>query len=177
MKALETGLTESKKQKGIQAAAWILAWIMAFGMLLQAPLFVNAAVNCKSLCQAALKETGGESRLKYQSKKAEDFGGFSASDREKVSSIMYVCDEKEAYSLCVAKASSSSGAADLLKSLKSYKSNNSSSDYLSDYSKEEQKVFKNALCGRKGKYVWYIAMSSKKSENKKGQTALKEKLS
>ena len=139
-------------------------------------VLADAAVSCKTLCQAALKKTGGESKLKYQSAKAEDFGGFSASDRKKVSSVMYVCDEKEAYSLCVAKASSNSDAADLLKSLKSYKSANSSSDYLSDYSSDEQKVFKNALCGRKGKYVWYIAMSSKKSVNKKGQTALKEKL-
>ncbi len=174
MKVLETG--ETKRRKGIRITACILAFVMVFGMFLQVPAVADAAVSCKTLCQAALKKTGGESKLKYQSAKAEDFGGFSASDRKKVSSVMYVCDEKEAYSLCVAKASSNSDAADLLKSLKSYKSANSSSDYLSDYSSDEQKVFKNALCGRKGKYVWYIAMSSKKSVNKKGQTALKEKL-
>ena len=88
----------------------------------------------------------------------------------------YLCDEKEVYSLCVAKASSNSDASKLLKSLKSYKKRNSSSDYLSDYSSTEQKVFKNALCGKKGKYVWYIALSSDKSVNKKGQTALKKAL-
>ena len=174
MKVLETG--ETKRRKGIRITACILAFVMVFGMFLQVPVLADAAVSCKTLCQAALKKTGGESKLKYQSAKAEDFGGFSASDRKKVSSVMYVCDEKEAYSLCVAKASSNSDAADLLKSLISYKSANSISDYLSDYSSDEQKVFKNALCGRKGKYVWYIAMSSKKSVNKKGQTALKEKL-
>ena len=65
----------------------------------------------------------------------------------------------------------------MLKSLKAYKANNSSSDYLSDYSAFEQKLFKNAVCGRKGKYVWYIAMSEKKSVNKKGQDVLKQKLS
>ncbi len=175
MKTIKRGYPENKKQIWINMAAFLLVLIIAFGALLQMPVVAKAA-SCKSLCQTVLKATGGGSKLKFQSKKAEDFGGFTVADREKVSSIMYVCDEKEIYSICVGKASSNSDAADLLKSLKSYKSNNSNSDYLSDYSSEERKVFKNAVCGRKGKYVWYISMSSKKSVNKDGQTALKEKL-
>lgn len=178
MRKLSKNLSEMKKQTWTYMAAFVLAFIMVFGTLLQTPVFVNAAsASCKTLCQAVLKETGGGDKLKFQSKKPEDFGGFTVADREKVSSVMYVCDEKEAYAVCVVKASSNTNASDLLKSLKSYKSNNSSSDYLSDYSSEEQKVFKSAVCGKKGKYVWYIAMSSKKSVNKNGQTALKEKLS
>ena len=49
-------------------------------------------------------------------------------------------------------------------------------NYLSDYSKTEQKVFKNAIYGKKGTFVWYIAMSPSKAVNKKGQAALKKKL-
>ncbi len=166
---------ETGRKRWRNRIALFLAAIVAAALL--QPLQVWAAgTGCKELCMAALKAAGGAENLKYQSEHADDFGGFSASDREKVSSIMYVCDEKEAYSLCVARASSKSGAADLLKSLKAYKSNNSNSGYLSDYSKTEQKVFKNAICGKKGKYVWYIAMSTGKSANKKGQTALKKKL-
>ena len=125
---------------------------------------------------AALEATGGSSQLKYQTTKADEFGGFSISEAEKVASIIYLCDDKEVYSLCVAKASSRANADTLFKSLKAYKKHNSGSDYLSDYSSTEQKVFKNALCGKKGKYVWYIAMSSNKAVNKKGQTALKKQL-
>lgn len=167
---------EKQSRARKRLASILLAFTLCFGMLFYAAVPASAAVNCKSLCQAALKATGGSSHLKFQSKKASDFGGFTVSDTEKVSSIMYACDEKEAYSICVAKASSKSGASALLKSLKAYKSNNSSSDYLSDYSSTEQKVFKNAICGKSGKYVWYIAMSSSKSVNKKGQEAIKEKL-
>ncbi len=157
--------------------ALLLAALMALGLMLQAPYRANAKeTGCKALCKAVLKATGGSGKLEYQSDKAADFAGFSVSERKKVSSIMYVCDGKEVYSVCVAKAASKSDGADLLKSLKAYKSNNTGSDYLSDYSKTEQKVFKNAVCGRSGKYVWYIAMSSSKSVNKKGQKALKEKL-
>lgn len=177
MNTLKKNAAQIKGLTWKNAAALLMALIMILGALVQAPVYVQAAsVRCKSLCQTVLKETGGESHLKFQSKKAADFGGFTVADRKKVSSIMYVCDEKEAYAVCVVKASSNSDAADLLKSMKSYKSNNSSSDYLSDYSSDEQKVFKNAICGKKGKYVWYIAMSTKKSVNKNGQTALKEKL-
>lgn len=89
---------------------------------------------------------------------------------------MYLCDAKEVYSICVAMAGNTDDAKSLLKTLKTYKTNNCSSTYLSDYSSTEQKVFKNAVCGRKGNYVWYIAMSPRKSANTKGQKALKSKL-
>ena len=73
-------------------------------------------------------------------------------------------------------ASNTSDAKALASVLKNYKKRNCKSDYLSDYSSTEKKVFKNAVYGRKGNYVWYISMSSDKSKNKKGQTALKKKL-
>lgn len=177
MEETACGVNRRNRTLWKKGTACLLSLVLAIGMMLQLTASAQAAVSCKSLCQAVLKETGGEGSLKYKSTKAKDFGGFSASDREKVSSLMYLCDEKEACSICVIKASSNSGAAELLKSLKAYKANNSSSDYLSDYSASEQKLFKNAVCGRKGKYVWYIAMSEKKSVNKKGQDVLKQKLS
>lgn len=137
---------------------------------------VQAAVSCKSLCGTVLKATGGSRYLKYSSASALDFGGFSAVDRAKVKKIQYVCDDKEAYSLCIVQANNSSNAKSLLKSLQKYKKNNCTGGYLSDYTAAEQKVFKSALCGRKGAYVWYIAMSPKKEINKKGQNALKKAL-
>lgn len=155
-----------------------LTWIFIFSLCLvyQADLRAAAKPNCKTACAAALKATGNSAKIKYTSKNAFDFGGFSASARKKVSSIMYLCDAKEVYSICVVKAGSRSDANTLYKTLKSYKTNNCSSGYLSDYSKEEQKVLTNAVCGKKGKYVWYIAMSENKATNTKGQRALKTKL-
>lgn len=133
-------------------------------------------VTCKSLCGVALKATGGSDKLKYTSSSAIDFGGLSASARNKVKSISYVCDAKEVYSLCVIKAKNAQDAKSVLKALQKYKKANSNSDYLSDYSREERNVFQNAICGKKGCYVWYIAMSSQKSQNTKGQKALKKKI-
>lgn len=133
-------------------------------------------VSCKSLCGAALKAAGGAANLKYQSDSAYDFGALSASAKKKVESISYICDAKEVYSLCVMQAKTVSDAKSLLKQLKKYKKNNSKSSYLSDYSSAEQKVFKNAVCGRKDSFVWYIAMSPKKAANTKGQKAIKKKI-
>lgn len=160
--------------KSAKLCCLILVLTLAVGTV--SPARAQAAVSCKSLCGTVLKATGGSKQLKYTSESALDFGGLSAIDRKKVNSIQYVCDAKEAYSLCVMEANSSSGAKGLLSSLKKYKKNNSNSNYLSDYSAVEQKVFKNAICGRKGVWVWYIAMSPKKSVNTKGQAALKKKL-
>ena len=64
----------------------------------------------------------------------------------------------------------------LFGTLKKYKQSNCKSNYLSDYSSAEKKVFQNAVCGKKGKYVWYIAMSSSKKSNNKGQTAIKKNI-
>lgn len=157
---------------------FILVLALAAGVVPQA---VQAAtkkeeVTCKSLFSAALKKTGGSKKLKYASTSAMDFGAFSHSDRDKVESIQYAYDKKEVYSLCVVKAKDTDKAKSLLKTLKSYKANNNKSDYLSDYTSSEKKVFKNAICGRKGVYVWYIAMSTKKATNQKGQSAIKNEL-
>ena len=116
--------------------------------------------------------TGG----KYSSAAALDFGALTHSVRSQVKTIQYVCDSKEAYSLCVMEAKNGKGAKKLYNALKKYQKANSKSDYLSDYSKTEQKVFKNAIYGKKGTFVWYIAMSPSKAVNKKGQAALKKKL-
>lgn len=133
-------------------------------------------VNCKTLCGAALKATGGGKKLKYTSISAIDFGGLSASARDKVKNIQYICDAKEVYSLCLIETENTANAKAVLKALKKYKKNNCSSNYLSDYSSTEKKVFKNAVCGKKGKFVWYIAMSPKKAKNNKGQKAIKKNL-
>ena len=93
----------------------ILAMTLLIGLVAE-PAQAKPKANCKSLCSAALKATGGSANLKYASKSALDFTA------------------------------------------------------------AEKQVFQNAVCGQKGKYVWYIAMSPKKDVNMKGQTALKKKL-
>ena len=115
----------------------------------------NTAVNCKSLCSTALKATGGIKKLKYTSASAIDFGGLSASVRKKVKEIRYICDSKEVYSLCVIRTKDTKDSAKVLSALKKYK---------------------NAVCGKKGTYVWYIAMSPKKAKNDKGQKSIKKRL-
>ena len=127
----------------------ILAMTLLIGLVAE-PAQAKPKANCKSLCSAALKATGGSANLKYASKSALDFGALSSAARKKVKTMQYV--------------------------LKSYKKRNCKSDYLSDYTAAEKQVFQNAVCGQKGKYVWYIAMSPKKDVNMKGQTALKKKL-
>lgn len=156
-----------KKRMAIFTAILLFALVLSNFVMTEA-----ASVNCKNLCKTALKATGNSDKLKYQSQDEHDFAGFSISQYKKVSSIMYIFDSKEVYSLCVVKAKSTSNAVSLQKSMKSYKSNNCNSDYLGDYSPEEQKVLKNAVYGRKGKYVWYIAMSSAKSVNEKAQAKM-----
>ena len=150
--------------------------LIVTGLVYQPAKTAQAAPSCKSLAKAALKSTGGTSYLKYTSKSAKDFGALGKSARKKVKSIKYLFDDNEVYSICVMKAKKTSGAKSLLKTLKKYKKNNCSSDYyMSDYSATEQAVLKNAICGRKGKYVWYIAMSENKDTNTSGQKAIKKK--
>lgn len=154
----------------------VTALILA-GLACQPARNAQAAPSCKSLAKTALKSTGGTSYLKYTSNSAKDFGALGKSARKKVKSIMYLFDDKEVYSVCVIKAKKTSGAKSLLKTLKNYKKNNCSNNYyMSDYSSTEQAVLKNAIYGRKGKYVWYIAMSGDKSTNTSGQKAIKKKL-
>ena len=154
----------------------VMAVMILVGGVFECDVYAKSSVSCKTLCSAVLKATGRSSKLKYASKSALDFGALSASDRSKVKNIQYVCDAKEVYSLCVMEAKSASNAQKLYNAMKKYKNNNCSSDYLSDYSASERMVFKNAVYGRKGKFVWYISMSAKKADNIKGQTALKKKL-
>ena len=94
--------------------------------------------SCKTLCGYALKATGGAKKLKYSSAAALDFGALTHSVRSQVKTIQYVCDSKEAYSLCVMEAKNGKGAKKLYNALKKYQKANSKSDYLSDYSKTEQ---------------------------------------
>ena len=165
----------SKSTISRKIISFIIISFITAGLLFQIPADAKN-MSCKSLCSAALKATGGSANLKYQSDNAIDFGALSASGRKKVKSIQYVCDSKEVYSLCVLQAKNTAGAKALLKQLQKYKKNNCGSNYLQDYSSTEQNVFKNALCGRKGTYVWYIAMSDAKTANTKGQDAIKKKL-
>lgn len=159
-----------------KAVCCLLALVCCAGVLLQSMVLADAKVSAKSLCKAALDVTGGSDQLKSQTTKASDCPIFTIAQSQKISSIAYLCDDKEIYSICVAKVSKKSDVSDIYNSIKTYKNNNSNSNYLSDYSATEQKVFKNAVYGKKGKYVWYIAMSSKKDVNKKGQDALKKQL-
>lgn len=161
---------------------FLMACVLFAGVIYVAPAKAGGSAacktspDCKTLSVYALKASGGSEKLKYKSKSSMDFGALSSSDRSRIKHIMYVCDAKEVYSLCVARTSSKQAAAKLVQSLKKYIKNNNKSDYLSDYSADEKKVLKNAICGKKGKYVWYIAMSPDKNNNKKGEKALKKKL-
>lgn len=165
----------SKSKIAGKIISFIIISFITTGLLFQVPTEAKN-ISCKSLCSAAMKATGGSANLKYQSDNAIDFGALSASGRKKVKSIQYVCDSKEVYSLCVLRAKSTAGAKALLKQLQKYKKNNCNSNYLQDYSSTEQNVFKNAVCGKKGTYVWYIAMSNTKTANINGQNAIKKKL-
>lgn len=159
-----------------RAFYFLAAIIVVTGTFSGHSVQAKKAVTCKALCSAALKVTGGSRQLKYTSVSAIDFGGLSVSVRNKVKEIQYICDSKEAYSLCVIRTKNSKDAKKVLSALKKYKKNNCSSDYLGDYSAGEQKVFKNAVCGNKGTYVWYIAMSPDKAKNNEGQKAIKKQL-
>lgn len=164
-----------KLKMSTKIICFIMASLIITGFLCQMPA-ESKNISCKSLCGTALKAAGNFKNLEYQSDDAIDFGAFSASDRTKVKNIQYVYDSKEVYSLCVLQARNNAGAKSLLKQLQKYKKNNCSSDYLNDYSSTEQNVFKNAICGRKGSYVWYIAMSATKQVNINAQKAIKKKL-
>lgn len=167
---------EIMKAVAIAIMGTMLTIVLFVGVLATETQTAAAKESAKSLCAAALKATGGSSKLKYKSENAMDFAAFSSTDCKKVSSIMYICDEKEAYSICLVQAQNNAGAKALLKKIKAYKKANTNSNYLSDYSSTEQKVFKNAVCGKKGKYIWYISMSDNKADNHAGQSAIKKLL-
>ena len=160
--------------KPLSSEIFLIFSLIITGVIFNVP--AEGKTKCKSLCSAALKASGGSENLQYESEDAIDFGALSASARKKVKNIQYICDSKECYSLCVIEAKNAAGAKALCKQLKKYKENNCGSAYLKDYSLTEQEVFKNAVYGRKGRYVWYIAMSGSKQVNKDGQEAIKKKL-
>ena len=132
-----------------KTACCLLAFACCLLALGKPPITADAAASAKSLCKAALDATGGSKQLTSQTTQAGDCPIFTVAQSKKISSIAYLCDDQEIYSICVAKAAKKSDASDLLKSIKTYKKNNSSSDYMGDYSQTEQKVFKNAVCGKK----------------------------
>ena len=84
----------NQKSMWKRISVFLLAAVLVFGAMLQFPVTAEAA-SCKSLGKAALEATGGSSQLKYQTTKADEFGGFSISEAEKVASIIYLCDDKE----------------------------------------------------------------------------------
>ena len=108
----------------------ILAMTLLIGLVAAEPAQAKPKANCKSLCSAALKATGGSANLKYASKSALDFGALSSAARKKVKTMQYVFDAKEAYSLCVMQAKNASQAKSLLGTLKSYKKRNCKSRYF-----------------------------------------------
>ena len=87
----------------------ILAMTLLIGLVAAEPAQAKPKANCKSLCSAALKATGGSANLKYASKSALDFGALSSAARKKVKTMQYVFDAKEAYSLCDASKKCVSG--------------------------------------------------------------------
>ncbi len=163
---------------GLKVVKKAICFVMAFFIICGFASYACAAAkgaDCVDLCKAALK-AGDAGHMQYQSDSVLDFGALSISDGKKVKSIFYVCDSKEAYSLCVIKADNVKAAKALEKKLKKYKKNNCGSDYLQDYEPDERAAFKNAVCGRKKSFVWYIAMSAKKSVNLAGEAAIRKKL-
>jgi hypothetical protein len=137
---------------------------------------VSAASKVKNACAAALKATGNADKLGYKSSTPTDFDAISYKHNKKVSSMYFVTSDNTAYIICVAKAKSTNNASELLKAFQTYKYNQIHGTYFkTDYTKAEQNVLKNAIYGKKGKYVWYISMSSKK-KNLAGEKALKKKI-
>lgn len=135
-----------------------------------------AADTVKAACAAALKATGNKDKLKNKSTSGEDFDGIPYGFGKKLSAVFLVTDNKSVYNICVAKTKTEKDAKSLQKSFASYKKQRIKDPYLkTDYSKTEQGIVKNAIYGRKGTYVWYISMSSKK-KNLAGEKALKKKL-
>ncbi|MDD7403572.1 MAG: hypothetical protein SO170_07645 [Butyribacter sp.] len=130
----------------------------------------------KAMCAAALKRTGNAKKLNYKSTTPYEFDAISYKHQKKVKSMYFVTSDNTAYVICVAKAKTTKQAKALYSAFGKYKYNKMHDTYFKkDYKKSEQSVIKNAVYGRKGAYVWYIAMSSKK-KNLAGQAAIKKKI-
>lgn len=136
----------------------------------------KASSTLKKACAAVAKKTGNAKKLKFKTSTPSDFDAISFRYDKKVSAMYYVADDKTVYNICVAKAKTTAYAKKIYKAFASYKQSRLKNEYFkTDYTKTEQKIMKNAIYGRKGKYVWYISMSSLK-KNKAGESALKKKL-
>ncbi|MBR1740590.1 MAG: hypothetical protein IJ733_01725 [Lachnospiraceae bacterium] len=130
----------------------------------------------KTACATALKATGNAKKLTYKTSTPSDFDAISFRHDRKVSAIYYVTSDNTVYNVCVAKAKTTANAKTLYQAFAAYKKDRLASEYFkADFTKTEQNVMRNAIYGRKGKYVWYISMSSKK-KNQAGEKALKKKL-
>ena len=99
------------KKYGMRIAAVVCMVIMCISLFPQMGQAAKKKESCKTLCGYALKATGGAKKLKYSSAAALDFGALTHSVRSQVKTIQYVCDSKEAYSLCVMEAKNGKGKA------------------------------------------------------------------
>ncbi len=165
-----------------------MGWVRVLGIFLVFALIssvagmggkVGEAKNSgrlKSACAAAVKATGNVKKLTFKTSTPSDFDAISFRHDKKVRAIYYVADDKTVYNICAVEAKTVSNAKKIYKAFAEYKESRLHNEYFkTDYSKTEQNVMKNAIYGIKGKYVWYISMSSKK-KNEAGQIALKKKL-
>lgn len=161
------------KQWKKMLAVW-LTFVVLLGTMDGKKAEASAADTVKSACAAALKATGNKDKVKYQSTSA-DFDGIPYKLSEKLSAIFFITNDNGVYNICVTRAKTKGIAKELYQSFASYKKQMVKNPYLNDYSKAEQSVIKNAVYGKKGKFVWYISMSSKK-KNLEGEEALKKTL-
>lgn len=160
----------------------IIAIVIMMVMIVGAAVETNtdfskaATSNVKKACVAALKKTGNVKKIGYKSSTASDFDAISYKYNKKVSSFFFVTSDNTAYTICVAKAKSVNDAKKIYNAFSKYKYDKIHGTYFkTDYTKTEQSIIQNAIYGRKGKYIWYISMASKK-KNLNGEKALKKKL-
>ena len=156
--------------------AVLLAGMVLFQCINPGRAEAAAADQVKNACAAALKATGNKDKVKYQSASGADFDGIPMNLEKKLSAVFLVMDDKAVYNICVANAKTVKTAKSLYKAFAAYKKQRVADNYFkTDFSKTEQNIIKSAIYGRKGKFVWYISMSSK-ANNLKGEAALKKKL-
>lgn len=136
----------------------------------------GAAAKLEAACASVVKKTGNLKKLTFKTSTPSDFDAISFRHNKKIQSMYYVSDDKTVYNVCVAKAKTTADAKKVYKAFADYKKARLNNEYFkTDYTEAEQKIMKNAIYGRQGKYVWYISMSSVK-KNQAGEKALKKEL-
>lgn len=145
------------------------------------PAGINARAKedaeLEKACSAAVKAAGNAEKLAYKSATPADFEAVSYKHKKRVASCFFVTSDNSVYNVFIAKAKSVNDAKKLDKAFSEYKENQITGIYFNtDYTKTEQNVMKNAVYGRKGKYVWYISMSHKAKNNIAGEKALRQKI-